>query len=710
MSKIFIFSALFFITANCFSQITGEVNGKVIDRSNQQPLQDVSVSVLKNTIVLGGAVSDEKGFFKIDEIPVGEYSIRFSLVGFNPLFIDNIVVNSGAPADVLAELEIVSTELIEITEERFRNPNDISNSFKNLNYEEIRRSPGGFEDIGRVVQTLPGVSFVNDGRNDLIVRGGSPSENLFLVDNSVVPNINHFGSQGSTGGPISIINLELLREINFVTGGFSAKYGDKLSSILELKLREGSREKFLSDINLSATGFGAVFEGPIGSEKKGSWIFSARRSYLDLIFNASGFGFVPAYSSAQIKAVYDFNDKNSLTVNAYGNLDNVKFNNDTEENIQDNETILDNDQKGYVNTFELKSLLTKKSFALFNLGRTYNTFKYLGRDSLFNDVFRNNSKESDGDFITIKYNKLGLQLWAVFYDGPMNGNDVASSIGLDNFGNVYVSGSSIGNLFYYDYATVKYSPNGNEQWVRRYNGSSNFQDQPRSMIVDSIGNVFVTGNSTESVNGYDFSTIKYCPDGEILWQSFYHNGLNDIAYSIELDCLGNVYVSGQSDGDGTGDDFATVCYDFLGNQKWVKRYDYSGQFGDFAQDLKIDKNGSVFVTGTSDRDILTIKYSQLTGGETIFSEIPKDYSLSQNYPNPFNPNTIINYQLSMFNFVSIKVYDVLGNQVASLVNENKPAGRYEVEFDGSDFPSGIYFYSLSINGNVIDTKRMVLLK
>jgi len=317
---------------------------------------------------------------------------------------------------------------------------------------------------------------------------------------------------------------------------------------------------------------------------------------------------------------------------------------------------------------------------------------------------------SDGDFITIKYNKLGLQLWAVFYDGPMNGNDVASSIGLDNFGNVYVSGSSIGNLFYYDYATVKYSPNGNEQWVRRYNGSSNFQDQPRSMIVDSIGNVFVTGNSTESVNGYDFSTIKYCPDGEILWQSFYHNGLNDIAYSIELDCLGNVYVSGQSDGDGTGDDFATVCYDFLGNQKWVKRYDYSGQFGDFAQDLKIDKNGNVFVTGTSDRDILTIKYSQLTGGETIFSEIPKDYSLLQNYPNPFNPNTIINYQLSIFNFVSLKVYDILGNQVASLVNENKPAGRYEVEFDGSDFPSGIYFYSLSINGNVIDTKRMVLLK
>lgn len=395
MLKIFTISILFFVSGICLSQTTGEIIGRVIDRSNQQPLGEVSVSVLKNKIVINGALSDEKGFFKIEEVPVGEYSLRFSLVGFNPLFIDNVVVNSGAPADVFAELEIVSTELIEITEERFRNPSDISNSFKNLKYEEIRRAPGGFEDIGRVVQTLPGVSFVNDGRNDLIVRGGSPSENLFLVDNSVVPNINHFGSQGSTGGPISIINLELLREINFITGGFSAKYGDKLSSILELKLREGSREKFLSDINLSATGFGAVFEGPLGSEKKGSWILSARRSYLDLIFNASGFGFVPAYSSAQLKAVYDFDEKNSLAVNAYGNLDNVKFNNDTEENIQDNETILDNDQKGYVNTFELKSLLTKKSFALFNLGRTYNSFKYLGRDSLFNDIFRNNSKESE---------------------------------------------------------------------------------------------------------------------------------------------------------------------------------------------------------------------------------------------------------------------------------------------------------------------------
>ncbi|MBS1516901.1 MAG: TonB-dependent receptor [Bacteroidetes bacterium] len=393
--KIILIAFLFLFSSKAFSQITGEITGRVIDRLNKQSVADVSVSVIKDNSVIAGSVSDGNGFFEIKNVPVGEYSLKFSLIGYNPLIKDNIVVNSGAPADVLAELNVISTEEIIVTEERFRNPNDISNSFKNLTYEEIRRAPGGFEDIGRVVQSLPGVSFVNDGRNDLIVRGGAPSENLFIVDNSSVPNINHFGSQGSTGGPVSIINLEFIRDVSFITGGFPAKYGDKLSSVLELKLREGSRDRFLSDINLSATGFGAVFEGPLGKEKKGSWLFSARRSYLDLIFNASGFGFVPAYSSAQLKVVYDLNEKNSLIVNAYGNLDNVSFNNDTEENRQDNESILDNDQKGYVNSFGLKTLISKKSFALFNIGRTYNNFSYKGRDSSFNEIFRNKSIEGE---------------------------------------------------------------------------------------------------------------------------------------------------------------------------------------------------------------------------------------------------------------------------------------------------------------------------
>jgi len=393
---------------NIYSQLTGKITGKVIDKNNQQILSGVNISVLKDNKILKGTESEENGFFVIDNIAVGEYSLRFSLIGYIPLFKDNIFVNSGAPADVYAELEIITTDEIEVQDERFVTPSDLSNSFKNLEYEEIRRSPGGFEDIGRVVQTLPGVSFVNDGRNDLIVRGGSPSENLFLVDNSYIPNINHFGSQGATGGPVSIINLDFIRQVDFLTGGFSARYGDKLSSVLNIDLREGNREEFLTDINLSATGFGAVLEGPIGSEKKGSWLFSARKSYLDFIFKASGFGFIPEYSSAQSKGVYDFGKKNSLTVNIIGVLDKVTFNNDDLENRQDNESILKNNQWGYVNTYEWKTLLSKKSFVLFNLGRTFNTFDYSGRDSVFTEIFKNYSEEGETTLKTEYFLNPGL--------------------------------------------------------------------------------------------------------------------------------------------------------------------------------------------------------------------------------------------------------------------------------------------------------------
>lgn len=393
-AKFFLLYLFVISSNNIFSQ-TSEITGRVIDKSNQLPIGEVAVTLIQGGNIITGTETSDNGYFKIADVEVGVYTLRFNQTGYETILLDNVVVNSGSPSDVIAELEIVSTDEIVVEENRFIMPNDLANSFKSLQYEEIRRTPGGFEDIGRVVQVLPGVSFVNDGRNDLIVRGGAPSENLFLLDNTFIPNINHFGSQGSTGGPVSIINLELVREVEFLTGGYSARYGDKLSSVLEIKLREGNREEFLSDINLSATGFGAVIEAPIGNSKKGSWILSARRSYLDLIFNASGFGFVPEYSSLQFKAVYDFNERNSLTVNALGNSDKVTFNNDDEENRRDNENILKNNQTGYVNSYQLRTILSKKSFALINLGRTFTSFDYSGRDAFFNEIFTNKSKEGE---------------------------------------------------------------------------------------------------------------------------------------------------------------------------------------------------------------------------------------------------------------------------------------------------------------------------
>ncbi|MCY7360481.1 MAG: SBBP repeat-containing protein [Ignavibacteria bacterium] len=314
------------------------------------------------------------------------------------------------------------------------------------------------------------------------------------------------------------------------------------------------------------------------------------------------------------------------------------------------------------------------------------------------------------DMVTIKYNSLGVEKWIAKYNSFTDENDYGKAVGIDSSGNVYVCGGSQGELHYDDYILVKYDSLGSEQWSRRYNGSANFIDQARRLVIDKSNNVYISGYATEAGTGYDFTTIKYNPLGDQIWLRKYNNGLNDLCEDMKIDDFGNIYLTGRSDGNGTGYDYATVKYDSSGNQLWVTRYNYSGEFSDIALALAVDNNGSAFVTGQSNRDFLTIKYSQLTGASSTFSQVPQEFKLEQNYPNPFNPNTIINYQLSMFNYVSLKVYDVLGNEVATLINERKNAGSYEVEFDGSNFSSGIYFYSLTVDGNLIDTKKMILLK
>lgn len=391
---------------NIYSQNTGIFTGRTVDKFTKQPIPDAVVEILNLGLKSG---TDENGYFYFDKVETGIYSVSFSAFGYTSLIVNDIVINSGRPMEYVAELQIIQTEEITVVAESFLRPSDINVSYKKFDNEEIRRFPGGFEDVGRVVQSLPGVSFVNDGRNDLIVRGGSPSENLFLIDNAPAQNINHFATQGATGGPVSIINLDFVKEVNFLTGGFSARYGDRLSSVLELKLREGNRTRLSGNINISATGFGAVLEGPIGANKKGSFLFSARRSYLDLVFNAAGFGFVPEYNSFQFKGVYDFSQSVSLTINSFGNIDKVRFNNDTEENRQNNERILKNNQWGYFNSFELRTIFSSRSYALFTLSRNYRNYDFSGRDQDFNEVFKNKSKESETELKTELFYLLSPQ-------------------------------------------------------------------------------------------------------------------------------------------------------------------------------------------------------------------------------------------------------------------------------------------------------------
>ncbi len=370
---------------------TGSVEGKVVDALSKKPLVDVTVVVLGTT---SGSITNENGEFKILMVPVGGRQVRATLLGYESSIKPDVMVNSARPAiiDFTLSENPIQLQGVIISSDYFQKDPHETNSITNFSYEEIRRAPGGFEDVVRALSILPGVAQADAGRNDLVVRGGAPSENLYLVDEIMIPNINHFGSQGATGGPLSYINLDFVKETSFSTGGFSALYGDKLSSVLNINLREGRKDRFGGKLTISASQFGLNAEGPISDNS--SFIFSVRRSYLDFIFKAAGFGFVPEYYDAFAKVNYKLDNKNSLSYIFIGAFDNVKYFNDTEEKRYDNSRVLGSDQLQYVTALSYRRLFDN-GFLNLSLSRNFVDFDTQQKDSLLNPIFTNESREQE---------------------------------------------------------------------------------------------------------------------------------------------------------------------------------------------------------------------------------------------------------------------------------------------------------------------------
>ncbi|MDP2304164.1 MAG: TonB-dependent receptor [Ignavibacteria bacterium] len=382
------FSLLIELTAQ---DITGSIIGKVFETSTKQPIAGVNIFLVGTTI---GAASDVDGNYKIENIPVGNYQIRATSIGYDAITKTDIIVNSARPAMIDFQLKesIIELDNVVVTSDFFQNSPTEANSVRNFSYEEIRRAPGGFEDVVRALSILPGVAQADAGRNDLIVRGGAPSENLFVVDGFPVSNINHFGSQGASGGPLSYINLDFVRETSFSTGGFSALYGDKLSSVLTIDLREGRKDKLGGKATIAATQFGLNIEGPISD--KANFLFSVRRSYLDFIFKAAGFGFVPEYYDVLSKVNYNFDNHNSLSFLLVGAFDNVKFFNDTEDQRFSNSRALASDQIQYLTGLSFRHLFGK-GFYTISLSRNFVDYETIQRDSMLSPLFINISKEKE---------------------------------------------------------------------------------------------------------------------------------------------------------------------------------------------------------------------------------------------------------------------------------------------------------------------------
>ena len=206
-----------------------------------------------------------------------------------------------------------------------------------IGLQEIEKSPGANRDISRIVQSYPGVAFSPIGyRNDLIVRGGSPSENRFYLDGVEIPNINHFSTQGASGGPVGILNADLIREVNFYTGAFPTDRGNALSSVLDFKLRDGDMEHNSVKATLGASEVSLASNGHIG--KKTSYLVSIRQSYLQFLFDMLDLPFLPTFTDAQFKLKTRFNEQNELTVLGLGGIDNMRLN--TKADSEDNEYIL----------------------------------------------------------------------------------------------------------------------------------------------------------------------------------------------------------------------------------------------------------------------------------------------------------------------------------------------------------------------------------
>ncbi|MEJ2482968.1 MAG: TonB-dependent receptor, partial [Gemmatimonadota bacterium] len=347
--------------------ILGRITGP-----NREPVARALVEILDTGI---SSVSDDEGRFAIREIPTGVYSLRAGALGYRPVLLSNQIVGSGKPLTVQIELpaQPIELETIEVAPSFFaEEEKEEPANTRTLDAVDTRRAPGVIEDVVRSVSLLPGVAVTSPGRNDLAVRGGAPYESLFIVDGIEVPNINHFGSQGSTGGPLSLINIEFVRETEFASGGMGVRFGDRTASVTDIRLREGSTDALAGTLNLSATGAGAILEGPIGSG--GSFLFSARRSYLDLLFNAAGFSFVPSYWDFQLKTNHRLSDRDRLSFLFVGALDDITFNTEDEEDEYDNSRTIAPNVRQYFAGLTWDRLFGASRLEV-TLGRTFTSFE-----------------------------------------------------------------------------------------------------------------------------------------------------------------------------------------------------------------------------------------------------------------------------------------------------------------------------------------------
>ncbi|HIG75766.1 MAG TPA: TonB-dependent receptor [Bacteroidetes bacterium] len=391
------------LTASASAQT---LTGRVVDATTQEALPGANVAVLgPDGALLAGAATDLDGAYAIEGLAPGAYRVRATFVGYQARTQTDVVIQRSRPTFLLFELReaIAEGEEVVVTAGFFDDEPDAPVSVAALGPEEIRRTPGGLNDVSRSLLALPGVASGVDNRNDLLVRGGGPSENAYFVDGIEVPQINHFATQGATGGAVGLLNVDFIREATFYTGGFPARYGDAASSVLLIENRPGSPETLAGDFTVGASESALSLDGSSGPDF--NWTFSARRSYLQFLFQLLDLPIRPAYWDFQSRVEYTPTQKDRLVyfgLWAVDDFDIVQPEGDDFENQEIASRVADNDQRSYTQGVSWRRLVPGGFFTT-AVSRSFQEFRFADRDEAGDPLLSNDAEEAawrlrtDGD-------------------------------------------------------------------------------------------------------------------------------------------------------------------------------------------------------------------------------------------------------------------------------------------------------------------------
>lgn len=317
------------------------ISGKVSDALSNESIPFANIIIEGKTI---GVTSDLDGTYRL-EIEPGIYNLSCSFIGYKTQIEYEVMASTGRAARVDFQLEASTSEIdaVEVKASPFSKTEESPVSLRTISAAEIYRNPGANRDISRVVQSLPGVATTPSFRNDIIVRGGAPNENRFFLDGIEIANINHFATQGSSGGPVGMLNVNLIDQVQFYSGAFPSTRGNAMSSVMELNTVTPNTEQLGVTFSVGSSDAGLTLDGALGS--KGGFLFSARRSYLQFLFTALSLPFLPTYNDFMGKLEYDIDERNKLTFIGLGAIDSFELNLDANNNLDDQETI---DRNNYI--------------------------------------------------------------------------------------------------------------------------------------------------------------------------------------------------------------------------------------------------------------------------------------------------------------------------------------------------------------------------